>query len=283
VLFRFTKFKKQINLLFCLIAIHLLSCEEKQKNANSLPNRAYYADTVWEVSVNNCVSDSPQCNYVRYEWIQFRGNQPLDDTLNAAVLSLFAAWDNDENSTTTHPETEGNRFIKEYASMQKEMGQDWSEYWYYRQSIGLSAEFNKLIGLFTEKQRYLGGAHPSYYRAYLIINKETGARLNRYAILDSNKIELICELATKLFRQQKQLPLDQPLSDLGYTLPNLYLPLPDAIGLDPEGLVFYYPVYSIGPNALGDLELLLPFEQVSHLLRKDFKKMIKDGPLAVSS
>lgn len=271
-----------ISLFIGLTTYFILSCEEKKKNTIPFAERMVYADSSVLVSIDQCHPDSGGCNYIKYDWPYFHGNSNLDRSLNQAVRSMLAPWDA-EGQGAANPYQEGERFKSEYLSLQKAMGADWQENWYFQQSVGLSAEFNSLIGMYTEIQRSLGGAHPSYQRRYLIVSKESGMALKQYEMIDSLKVDQLCQKVTELFRMQKQIPDEQALADLGYSLSSPYLPLPDAIGLDPEGLVFYYQPYSIAPYAMGDTELLIPFAQIKNFLLPSFQKMISDGPIALPS
>lgn len=120
---------------------------------------------------------------------------------------------------------------------------------------------------------YTGGAHPNSYQKWFNLTDQ-GEVLTKEQVFLPNTEAAVCELILKeLIRtagervETDTITSIEGLQEYGILQMNgLYLP--DNFLLEKEGIRFLYNPYDIAPYALGDFELLVPYQELNTYLIK---------------
>jgi len=82
------------------------------------------------------------------------------------------------------------------------------------------------------------------------------------------KIEAIAEAS---FRRDHNLSPKESLSEESFNFPEDHFRLNDNFGLGQRDLVFLFNTYEIGPGAMGETQIRIPFQSLSGLLKVDLR------------
>jgi len=111
-----------------------------------------------------------------------------------------------------------------------------------------------LLTLVTNHYSYAGGAHGNYYN---VLHTFATDSLQLITFNDVFLTDKEAELAALLTQKVKTL-------DIGTFEENI--PVTKNIAFTQDGLLFDYPPYEIAPYAAGEIELVLPYAEISHLM-----------------
>ncbi len=111
---------------------------------------------------------------------------------------------------------------------------------------------------------YQGGAHGSYATSFLNFSPRTGKLLKLRDLVAPEKMDELRQIAKERF--------DEVVAEGEWTEEDFWFPedgfyLPETFGLLPEGLVFVFAIYEIGPYALGELSFVIPYEELGGLAK----------------
>jgi hypothetical protein len=138
----------------------------------------------------------------------------------------------------------------------------------WESAIVMTCQYNasKLLAIAIEQMAYTGGAHGISSSTHVIIDldKNEEVKLTDILKMDTAIISAVLDSAARdLF---KLAPGDS-LSSL--LLVNTIPPSPD-FSIAPEGLLFYYQPYDIGPYSMGTICLYVPFVRLQGLVDPKF-------------
>ncbi|WP_205512996.1 RsiV family protein [Longitalea arenae] len=117
-----------------------------------------------------------------------------------------------------------------------------------------------------------GGAHGIYGTVYVCIDLINNRKLAITDVLDT----LTCRknlhsLLVKKFRAAYKLKPDEKLSEVLFADD---IPLTDNFFLTSKGIGFHYNPYEVGAYALGNVQVYIPFKELSNCLNPAFKKLV---------
>ncbi|QKG78810.1 DUF3298 and DUF4163 domain-containing protein [Tenuifilum thalassicum] len=127
---------------------------------------------------------------------------------------------------------------------------------------------SRLLSIRYHQNSYLGGAHNMYEYHYLIIDLKKSNKLALSDLItDKNRFTTI---AQKVFTEQI---LNDTNDNTDYWLaPNNTFILPKEFGLTAKGILFHYNVYEIASYSRGDIELLIPYDDIKDILVEKYRK-----------
>lgn len=134
----------------------------------------------------------------------------------------------------------------------KEMWSDYSLEQHYQTEALLNTDH--LLTLATNHYSYAGGAHGNYYTVLQTFATDSLQLLSFDDIFMPEQREALGVLLTK-----KAKALDIPFQ-------TETVPVTKNIAFTKKGLLFDYPPYEIASYADGEIEIVLPYAEVSHLL-----------------
>lgn len=119
---------------------------------------------------------------------------------------------------------------------------------------------------------YSGGAHGNYGTNYLTIDLINNKEMLLADIFDTTTAkEPVQKLLEKIFLEKYK---EDDFDTLEEILLVAVIPMTENFLLTSKGIGFNYPPYAIGPYALGEVFLYIPFRDLQSWLKPSFKKMI---------
>ncbi|MBV6643372.1 MAG: DUF3298 and DUF4163 domain-containing protein [Cyclobacteriaceae bacterium] len=178
-------------------------------------------------------------------------NQFIENQIKS-VLEDFTM----SNKPLDNYEAQVEEFIQSYKSFKNEFP-DVQTPWTIEIEIAVTYQHASFLTFSTTTSAYTGGAHPLSNKEYQNLSMD-GYKIEDldYFISDQEKLK---ELAEKQFRSAKNLTVNQPFSDAGFTFDNDEFYLTENFGFNEAGIVFYYNSYEIGPYALGPTEVVISY------------------------
>jgi len=197
---------------------------------------------------------------------------PINARLSQLASNSILDW-LDSTVVASHPDARtdlakaASLFANDYQTMLKDMD-----------GIGGCWELNTTVDtLFTDlniltfranSYAYTGGAHPNSNVSLYTFGRSTGKELGLTDMI-SDTMALV-NVVEKAFRQQQQLLPGQNLEEQGYFLRNGAFFLPANIAPGRKGMIFYYNPYEIAAYAVGPIEVIVPYEKLNGILRKEW-------------
>lgn len=128
---------------------------------------------------------------------------------------------------------------------------------------------NNLLTLQYNQFNYTGGAHGLDTHSFYVFNLRNGEPINIADLFNVGYEPELTKIAEQTLRANFRIPANQSLAQFGFTLQNGKFTLAKNYYVRREGVGFYYNPYEIAPYAVGSVELLLPFERIKHLIKKE--------------
>lgn len=274
--------KQSVSLLILLFAasIFLFSCNNK---ANS--NRgALEFDSIQINETAHLFGDTakPACNLViNLAYVKHADGENIKDSLNRyfQTASLGDAYRN------LPPQKAIERYKEQYISdyrndleelyqkEEKEFGDASQRAWYsYYKYIQSHVQFYQkdLLVYRVRYEEYTGGAHGIYMTSFLNLDLRTLTPIHLNDLFIDNYKEALSDLLWNQLMADNHVATRQELEDLGYGSTGDLVPT-ENFYLGPDGITFYYNVYDIAPYVMGAIDISLPYDIMTHLLKDDNK------------
>lgn len=126
----------------------------------------------------------------------------------------------------------------------------------YEDPVLLTIELNSYL--------FTGGAHGYTSRRFLNFDKIKGKELENWQLFQDR--EDFQEFAERKFRNQEDIPLEEPINSTGFMFEKDSFYLPENIGFTEEGIKLLYNPYEVASYADGPIVLTLPFKDVEPYL-----------------
>ena len=132
---------------------------------------------------------------------------------------------------------------------------------------------DRLLTLSASSYYYnAGAAHPNHGTSYSCIDLTNKRKLDITDVLDTLAGRAtLYTLLEKKFRAAFNIKKEEKLSE--YLSENTIAPCNNFL-LTTKGIGFHYNPYVIGPYALGDVYLYIPFKEIEAYLKPEFKQLI---------
>lgn len=218
------------------------------------PGASYYAATVWPSG------NSAAGQFVRRQIAGLFELKTTPVAIGTSLLQLKNTYLADYKKDFREvPDSDIVSFPSGYT-----MSQDQSVLVMYQQA--------QILSLASTSYAYTGGAHGFGATQYVVINP---AGLKKYKITDvllpAGRVALRSYLE-KWFRIQYKLPRNSNLEEAGL-FENKIEPN-NNFYLTAKGIGFSYAPYEIGPYAMGDINIFIPFSELKTYLQPAFAKLI---------
>lgn len=173
---------------------------------------------------------------------------------------------------------EKKRYFNEYLSEYKNISnQEISEAFapfsreqQVRTMVAFSGE--KLITLATFQYSYAGGAHGMYSTGYVPIDVAGKKVLQLEDVFKPGALPSLTKMLERAFRKHYNVPASESLQQAGIF--DNVIKASNNFYLTEKGIGFNYVPYEIGPYALGEVLLFLPYAALDAQLAPSFKKKI---------
>ncbi len=241
-----------------------------------LPVSFTYVKTDTSVLLNNKVKESPGAYYdAAAVWPT--GKTAVDEFVKTNIRTLFP---DTSRQTDIRPMLRelGKSFVADYLDMYSDV--------LPADIIGFPASYNSdlryhvgivfanphlfTLSLFTSS--YTGGAHGNYSTQYRSLDMDNQRVLTLPHILTAAGIRQLRPMLEASFRKQFGLKPSEPLGNAGLfeerILPN------ENLLITGKGLGFAYSPYEIGPFAMGEIDIVVPYSDLAAYLQPGFKKLL---------
>lgn len=169
-------------------------------------------------------------------------------------------------------------FFKAYRSDMSEIRSDDStvmEYPYmysYDQQTSLLVAWNEnnRLSLGYELSLYTGGAHGNYATSYLTYDLKKGHALQLKDVFLPGFEQPLSKALETAVRKKYELTEDQALTEVLF---EDSITFNENFYLTGKGIVFAYVPYEIAAYAMGQIELFIPFAEISALLQPEMNKL----------
>lgn len=117
----------------------------------------------------------------------------------------------------------------------------------------------------TESVMPFGAAHPSYSIGYVTFSPERGRYYKLADFVDISKPSAKKQLQKQLFEALVASSTDEWTNEkdarelLLSFIPDGEIPITENIGVTPDGIIFRYQPYEVGPYSIGAPELFIPY------------------------
>jgi hypothetical protein len=233
------------------------------------PDSSRYEMKAFERSTGDCEDPYRDCASVRLRYPEITETPYVDAQggLNAFILQALLVPRSEED----HPEdvedlAEG--FFSEYRKIKQDMP-DYSTGWSLERNITVVYNAPQILSLEMSEVTFTGGAHPNSTTNYVSLDVSTGMMLALSDIIMDDHMKALNEIAEGEFRRIKEIPAGQGLDQAGFWFEDGKFDLNDNFAITDEGLVFYFNNYEIASYADGPTRLLIPYEELKPLIRKD--------------
>lgn len=199
------------------------------------------------------------------------GAQRINDRLNQLAAASITDW-LDSAVVAQNPAARTNLakaadlFAADYRNMQADMG-DIGGCWDLNTTADTVFSNPGVLTVRATVYAYTGGAHPNTNQLLLTFDRETGRELHLTDMVSDTAALL--GIVEKAFRKQQQLMPTDKLEEQGYFLHNGQFFLPGNIAPGRQGMIFYYNPYEIAAYAVGPIEVVVPYEKLNGMLRKE--------------
>ncbi|PZR28058.1 MAG: hypothetical protein DI535_07815 [Citrobacter freundii] len=217
------------------------------------PTASYQISTVWPkgnlpatVTLKKMISESLGLKNVQTD---------IGPALLADKKKFFADYFSDHKN---EPDSELLRFPSGYT-------QDVSG------SVSVVYHSPTILSLANFLMSYSGGAHGNYSTTYICINPTTGKPYTLSMVLSASGRKQLNTLLEKKFRRDLNLSAKDPLTEAG--LFDDKFEANNNFYLTGTGISFTYNPYEIGPYAMGQIEVFIPYSDFGPAgLNPSFKK-----------
>jgi hypothetical protein len=218
------------------------------------PFGMFEAASVWPRG--NTASVSLVKKILNRQFNEASGNTDIQKTLLAQKDQYLKTY-LDERKNVADSE------LVEYAYTFNEESTQWAIVAYQSLTILTLANWNYL---------YLGGAHGSYTTLYIVIDLLNNKELTLKNVLTNAGINKLGPLLEKYYRRENGLGLKDDLTENGL-FENQIKPNENFF-VTSKGIGFNYAPYEIGPYAMGEVNIFIPFTELTAYLQPGFKKLL---------
>jgi hypothetical protein len=267
--------KKSAPLKYLLLVplLFLLSCQNQDNpsvepdddddvtmpaSPNAVPFEVFeFADSAFLVQAYR---NSPQAVFKVKTLVSKSGNEKLNTLINTALAKVIAG-EEAPISVTNLPQTikvASRNVLYNYKKQDvdtadlEDMWADYSLEQHYKTEALLNT--SNLVTLATNHYYYSGGAHGNYYTV-----------LHTFAT-DSLQLLQFDDIFLPGLEAELEALLTKKAIALDIAFQTETVPVTKNIAFTKAGLLFNYPPYEIAAYADGELEIVLPYPEVSHLL-----------------
>lgn len=200
----------------------------------------------------------------------------LDMLLNYALVQHYLSHD---EQTTHAPDNVSDEVLQQFfTDLYQVFQQDAKEY----RPIGYTAsaetyyvgQRNNLVSFIQSFEYYSGGAHGIHHHQHLNIDIEKQKVIVLDDLIRPEDQPRVADLLWQAY--QASLVRENGESEEAFIERSDFF-VPDNFYFSGVGIHFIYPLYSLAPYAVGEVELLVRYEELKSLINPDYFPTEKDG------
>ncbi|MBN3035033.1 MAG: DUF3298 domain-containing protein [Bacteroidales bacterium] len=130
-----------------------------------------------------------------------------------------------------------------------------------------TVEFNEsgIVCLKLSKYVFSGGAHGLNMEGFMVFDAFTGSRITLSDLFNADSLPVLRTALNRKIREMFGISPGERLSDAGFFADEV--DQTENFYIHQDGMGFVYNLYSIGPHALGVIDIFLDFGEIKELLR----------------
>lgn len=252
------------------------ACTQQPKSSIGKPETAFdsttdsiaYAIKTVVKESRNCNSEGKTdttCQIVKITYPDFSESEKvLNDSL---TVWLSGGMNTQKTYSSTQATADG--FLQDYEAYLKEQKElPAAMPWELLITTSVVKQQAGIIPIVVDYYSYTGGAHGNPATIYHNWDAKSHKEIALDDILNSNYADSLRNIAEGLFRKQEKLSPTASLKQ-GYFFENAKFSLNDNFLITSQGLQFLYNPYEIKSYAEGKTKLLLPYDAIKTLIKKD--------------
>ncbi len=251
----------------CLLCF--MACQEespskditKQNNIPKIDTISYELKSISKES-GDCEGETDGCITATIQYIAIKDNQPVATrAINRTIEKGISGNAPTITASLDSFIAEANAFFEEFQDVPTGYGLE----------IEQSVLLNTPVILSIEEFNYAftGGAHGNYGTSYYNFDATTGQILTLKDILVKDYASPLKTIAEPIFKKAYLEAGMTKYSEAGFYFENDVFVMTDNFAITKEGLKFLYNPYEIAPYALGQQEIIIPYEGLRDLVRGD--------------
>lgn len=196
-----------------------------------------------------------------------------DDAVLAFIRKTIAPKP-DSDSPKVFLKKEVDDFLKEYRDENKTVDtaglKEHGFSWNWDASTSITVVYNEwpLLALENFSSAYTGGAHGNYGSGFIALDLAAKKVLKPSDVFKPGYKKALSAALDKAFRKKYKIPAGQPL-DEQYLFKKTIEPN-DNFFIARKGVVFSYTPYEIGPYAVGQITLFVPFTDIKGIVQETY-------------
>ena len=232
--------------------------------------------TEGSVKLRPAVEDSPDATFEAAS-VWPPGNTTTDEFIKSEIRKLFFQKDEGGEIGALLLKMK-KKFFADYLEENKDVTNAELKDSYTAYSMDVSDKLmimfqtSNLVTLAFDNYAYTGGAHGNYGTEFKVLDLTKNRSLTLPDILTESGIAKLQPKLEASFRKQFNLQPGDSLTDAG--LFENKIEANDNICVTGSGLQFVYNPYEIGPYAMGEIELFIPFTELTEYLKPGFKNLL---------
>jgi hypothetical protein len=236
-----------------------------------------YVYTTGSVKLRPKMKDSPEATYESGS-VWPTGTTPTDEFIKGVILKPFSEKEQSGEIGNLLLKNK-KKFLGDYANEYKDVKE--SEIKDMQSAYAMDEadkqlvvyQSPKLLTIAVNNYSYTGGAHGNYGTSFTSLDLVNLKKLALKDILTQKGISALGGLLEKNYRKAYKVKPNDPLTESG--LFESHIKPNDNYFVTAKGLGFNYVPYEIGPFAMGEITIFIPFKDLDVYLLHSFKTLIQ--------
>jgi hypothetical protein len=197
-------------------------------------------------------------------------NDVQKDKINKKInATLIAQYTKEEKRKFDNIEQAIEDFFKKYKIEENKAKADAKPMWGSHHEIEIICNAFYILTLEFFSTAYEGSGQPSNEITYLSFDLQTGNPLTLKDVLISGYEKELTQIGKQIFKENYGFKDIDDLRKEGFSFKDGKFTLNNNYGFSKQGIIFQYNPLEIGANAIGAPQLLIPYQQIKHLIKKD--------------
>lgn len=232
--------------------------------------------TTGETKLRPKLAESPVASYAASS-VWPTGNTDKDEFIKTIIRKIFGV--KDDKDIGAHFLSDKKLSFDQYKEdfkddADKDIAENPYSYNYETvQDLMIMYQSQKFITLGDYTYSYSGGAHGNYGTGYYVLDLLNLKQLTLQDVLNDAGIKALPKILEAQFRMDNNLMQTDSLQDAGL-FENKIEPN-DNFFITPNGIGFNYSPYEIGPYAMGEVDIFIPFIDLTEYLQSTIRELIK--------
>ena len=236
------------------------------------PDTLVFRYTDFTKSAGECDSSLAACAKISLHYPIFSGSGDESSlaALNQFIQQFLLTSSTADSTVYPNPEMFSENFFHEYAEMQSEIP-DYVVGWELIRQVQVIYSTSKVTSLRATSYAFTGGAHGNSDVQLTSYWRDSGEPVELNDILIPENQLKLNSIAEAIFRKDKNIRENENLDEAGYWFEKNHFMLNRNFAISETGLLFHFNAYEIAPYSYGGTELMIPFSELSALLRPELQ------------